>query len=416
MNAEKKQKNGGLLIALASLVYFTSYLTRLNFGAVLVEFLGATGLSSDIGGLIGSALFFSYGFGQLISGFLGDRLPPQYIILGGIVTTAVCNFLFPFLAQPWMFIAVWGINGLAQAMFWPPLVRILAANFAGERYATATSAVITVSQVTNILIYLVVPAAILTLGWHYVFYIPAAVAVAVGIVWAVLYAPAVRACKTPDTGKQEVSAEQKADVPKTKEPLLPLLFSCGMPLILLAIASQGFLRDGITTWLPTALTELYAMEEASSILMSVLLPIFGILTIYAVSFLYRRILRNEVRGAALFFFIGAVSSVLLYFTFGVGAAFMVVFSSLLTGLMHGINLLLISYIPGRFAARGTVSTVSGITNAATYIGSTLSSYLFAVLASNIGWQNTILFWGAVCLLGMFACVFAVRRWDHFCKN
>jgi chromate transport protein ChrA len=55
-------------------------------------------------------------------------------------------------------------------------------------------------------------------------------------------------------------------------------------------------------------------------------------------------------------------------------------------------------------------------NAATYIGSTLSSYLFAVLASNIGWQNTILFWGAVCLLGMFACVFAVRRWDRFCNN
>ena len=93
MNTEKKKRTGGALIALASLVYFTSYLTRLNFGAVLVEFLGETGLSPDIGGLIGSALFFAYGAGQLISGFLGDRLPPQHIILGGIAVSAVCNFL-----------------------------------------------------------------------------------------------------------------------------------------------------------------------------------------------------------------------------------------------------------------------------------------------------------------------------------
>ena len=93
MRAEKNVRSGGrLLVTLACLVYFTSYLTRLNFGAVLVEFLNATDLSPDIGGLIGSALFFSYGFGQLISGFLGDRLPPERIITVGIGTTVVCNF------------------------------------------------------------------------------------------------------------------------------------------------------------------------------------------------------------------------------------------------------------------------------------------------------------------------------------
>lgn len=407
---QRGKKSGTLLIALASLVYFTSYLTRLNFGAVLVEFLSATGLSPEVGGLIGSALFFSYGFGQLISGFLGDRLPPQYIILGGIGITAVCNALFPLLTAPVAFIAVWAVNGLAQAMFWPPLVRILAANFSHERYATASSVVITVSQMTNILIYLVVPAAILTLGWQYVFYIPAAVAVLVGIVWAVFYRPAIRACEKTD-------AEIPAPVmQKTKEPLFPLLLSCGMPFILVAIAAQGFLRDGITTWMPTALKELYGMEEAASILMSVMLPIFGILTIYGVTYLYRRLLRNEVRGAAIFFACGVAVSLLLYLTFDLGAASMVIFASLLTGLMHGINLMLISYIPGRFASCGTVSTVSGITNACTYIGSTLSSYLFAVLAAHIGWGNTVLCWGAVCLLGLLLCLLALRRWTAFTTN
>lgn len=416
MSAEKNVRSGGkLLVALACLVYFTSYLTRLNFGAVLVEFLNATGLSEDIGGLIGSALFFSYGFGQLVSGFLGDRLPPERIILVGICTTAVCNVLFPFLPEGWMFVVIWAVNGLAQAMFWPPLIRILAANFKGEGYAAAASAVITVSQLTNIAIYLAVPAAIVTLGWRYVFFIPAAVAVAVGVVWVIFYAPAVSACKRQNASETDAKTE-KGTPENTKEPLLPLLLSCGMPLILVAIASQGFLRDGITTWMPSVLTALYGLGEASSILMSVMLPIFGILAIYGVAFLYRRFLRNEVIGAAIFFLTGAVCSVLLYFTFGVGAAFMVVFGSLLVGLMHGINLLLISYIPGRFASRGIVSTVSGITNAATYIGSTLSSYLFAVLAQNIGWSYTILFWAGVCLLGALACFFALRRWNRFVKN
>lgn len=83
-----------LLVALACAVYFTSYITRLDFNAALANIVENTAMTKSQAGLIGTALFFSYGFGQVVSGFLGDKVKPQLLILIGFVVTILCNGLF----------------------------------------------------------------------------------------------------------------------------------------------------------------------------------------------------------------------------------------------------------------------------------------------------------------------------------
>ena len=44
----------------------------------------------------GSAV--TYGFGQIVSGVLGDKFSPKKLICGGLITTAAMNFLIPVVA------------------------------------------------------------------------------------------------------------------------------------------------------------------------------------------------------------------------------------------------------------------------------------------------------------------------------
>ena len=127
VNKLTDKKSIRMLSILGWLVYFSSYITRLNFGAVLVEFLQAEGITKTAAAPITTALFITYGAGQLLSGYLGDRISPRLLIFGGLLVASVCNIIMPFVspAIPIMTI-VWGINGIAQAMMWPPLVKLMA--------------------------------------------------------------------------------------------------------------------------------------------------------------------------------------------------------------------------------------------------------------------------------------------------
>jgi len=75
-----KLSEGGIVVALCCAVYFISYLARLDYSAVMAEMIARNVLDKEGAGLIGTALFFAYGAGQLVSGYLGDKIKPQYII------------------------------------------------------------------------------------------------------------------------------------------------------------------------------------------------------------------------------------------------------------------------------------------------------------------------------------------------
>jgi OPA family glycerol-3-phosphate transporter-like MFS transporter len=81
--------------------------------------------------------------------------------------------------------------------------------------------------------------------------------------------------------------------------------------------------------------------------------------------------------------------------------------------MHGINLMLITVVPKRFAKSGKVATYSGILNACTYVGAAISSYGFAALAESFGWSFTILTWVIIAALGAVVCFLTVPLWRRF---
>ena len=96
-----------------------------------------------------------------------------------------------------------------------------------------------------------------------------------------------------------------------------------------------------------------------------------------------------------------------------GAFVSVGLCALLTGCMHGVNLILICVLPAYFQRFGRVSLFSGLLNACTYAGSALSAYGFAAAAELAGWEAVIASWPAVALLGMLACLLCAGPWRRF---
>ena len=119
------------------LLYTISYVTRINYGAVISEIVKAEGMLKSDASLALTTSAITYGIGQLLSGFLGDKINPKKLIFFGLLLTISMNLLLPFCGSAYAMSAAWGVNGIAQAFMWPPLVKIMTSLFTSEDYTKA---------------------------------------------------------------------------------------------------------------------------------------------------------------------------------------------------------------------------------------------------------------------------------------
>ena len=76
---------------------------------------------------------------------------------------------------------------------------------------------------------------------------------------------------------------------------------------------------------------------------------------------------------------------------------------------HAVNFLLICLVPKRFEKYGRFSLVTGLINSCTYVGAALSTYGFAAVSENYGWNVTLCLWGVIALLGLICCFAALKK-------
>ena len=269
----KAYKNGYTkkgIIALCSLVYFVSYFSRKDFAAVMAGMITDGAVDRANAGLIGTMLFIFYGVGQLLSGYLGDKIKPNYLIVIGLSSTAVCNALMPLIPEG-MMIVVWGVNGLAQAMLWPPIVKILSTYLDHKTFVTANLVVTSAAHVATILLYVFVPLCLTFMSWEMVFF-TASVLAACSIVIFVTALGVILPKNTEEmsTDNGEARTETSIDKVHESENLMSALKRSGVVTVFICIIVCGFLRDGIESWLPTLYSEAFDRDVSESTLLSII--------------------------------------------------------------------------------------------------------------------------------------------------
>ena len=393
---EKHSKNNRVpsIVLLCAFVYLISYLGRLSFAAVTVDMIENDGFDKTLLAIPLTAISVTYGFGQLLFGYLGDKLSPEKMIFCGLLLTSGMNLSIPFtyFSVPIMTV-MWSINGFAQAMMWPPIVKILTPHLSPQVYRKNIFLIGWGSSLGTIIVYLFAPVAISVTSWRSVFFFSSVLALIVSIIWICSIYKSEAAAAAAYKNKTEVKA-----VLDKPEPFKG--FAVGLLLIIVAaVAMQGVLRDGIATWMPTYITEVFKVESTISILTGVALPAFSMVTIWASAIIYRRCIRNESLCAAFFFVLCTLSVGVLTFASSASAVLSVSMLMVANAATHGVNMMYTSMVVPNFARYGKTSFVTGLINSATYVGSALSTFGVAFIAECFGWGGTMVSWLIVSVVG-----------------
>ena len=413
---ERKKYSARAIVILCTVAYFASYFSRKTFAVVMVNMLDSGAVERDIAGLIGTALFIFYGAGQLVSGYMGDKFSPKYLMFSGLMISAVCNLLLPIVPNQYLMIPVWAVNGFAQALLWPPIVRILSDSLSHEKYVTANLIVTCGAHVSTIVLYLYAPICIKLWSYKAVFFSSTIFCVVAGVIFLT--------CMCIVLGKKEKGNIVPVASPKkelVEGSVWQVFKKSGILPLFICIVVMGFMRDGIESWLPTLYSEAFGRDSSESILVSVALPIFSIISLFLVRIIHKgKVFNNESRGAGILFALSIVLCIPFACLIGVSHTVARVICLLLAGIisacMHSSNFLLISCMPGRFAGTGKASTVGGFCNACTYVGASISMYGIALISEKFGWTATILSWIAILVIGVAFALIAFKKYTKFLEK
>lgn len=389
------------MTVLFTVLYMVSYLTRINYGAVISELVEAEGLQKSAASLALTASAVTYGVGQLISGFLGDRLNPKKLIFSGLIVTMLMNMAIPFCGNTRQMAAAWAVNGLAQAFMWPPLVKLMTSLFTESDYKKSCTYVSWGASIGTILVYALSPLCIHFAGWKSVFALSAGCAAVMAAVWLK---------KCPNICGESAKAQENSHSHMTWKTAVIIA------VIMLAIALQGVLRDGVTTWMPSYISETFNLSNKTAILTGVILPIFSIATLQFVSWIYRKYVKNELLLAGIWFAVGFAAAAALYFTSGASAAVSVMLAAILEGSMHGVNIMMTCMVPPYFGKYGKISFISGTLNFCTYVGSAVSGVGLAAVSERYEWSGTLILWSAIAFAGLLICFGICGVWNKLKKN
>lgn len=398
------KKQATKLTLLCCLVYFSSYITRLDYAAVLVEIVQDLQIAKTTAGIAVTGSFITYGAGMLIFGVMGDRIKPRTMITVGLLGTSTINLCMGLLPNIYVMIAIWCFNGFFQAMLWPPVTRTLTENLGESAAREAIAKVIQAAQIATLSIYILSPLAIRLSSWRTVFLCAAVV----GFVAVALWYPStanIRQSRPAAPAAKEQPAVQRASVGR-------LVMAAGLIPMMIAIVLMGMLRDGLQTWMPTYVCEVFGLSTETSILLTSLLPVLSMLAI-AVSTRLFRTNGDETVTASILFGLSFVCAAVMAAIFPGPATLGVLLFALLAGSMHGVNQMIICFTPTRFEAYGRVSTFSGLLNCFVYVGAAISTYGFAGFSEAFGWRNTMFLWMGIALLGTVFCLLCIRKWRAF---
>lgn len=408
-----KDRCDAWLVVLCCATYFISYLTRKGYDASILAICESTGMARSAAGLASTAAVALYGSGQFVTGFLADRFDARRIILCALLVTAACNAAMPFaVGHLALMVPIWAVNGFSQAMFWPPLVKIVADTLSPSRFQRAVFWISVTANIAIFAVFLLVSGCIKYAGWRASFAIVTTLALAMAMLWRMAIG---RLTATGTRPRQENKKDSGAsrDESSARKPLRGLLGASGMFFVMGAIACQGIMRDGIEVWSPSIVSDLYGLSASDAVFSVALLPAFAVVSMTAARWL-RRCIRDELLAALVLFGVGLAGAAALLATNGATLAFGLPVLAVLSASMHGVNLLLIAELPGRFSASGRVGTISGILNAFTYVGAALSIYGFAAIHERFaGWRPVFGLWIGVLVLAVLLLFFALRRWRSF---
>ncbi|NLZ55133.1 MAG: hypothetical protein GX900_00485 [Clostridiaceae bacterium] len=153
----------------------------------------------------------------------------------------------------------------------------------------------------------------------------------------------------------------------------------------------------------------------SNILLPLLLPLFNII-ITSVSLALARRIRNEIKSIMILGIFCALSAGFLHLFLDRSVVLTITLLILVAGFTNSMNVIGTVNVPARYHSINRVSSISGVTNSAVYIGSAVSVWGIAKLSVDLGWHFTTAMWFYLALGLTVIAALAIRIWTAFIRK
>ncbi|HPB17855.1 MAG TPA: MFS transporter [Clostridia bacterium] len=406
------EKSAKKLTMLCWFSYMINYLARYGFSTSMSEMVADGIFDITFAGAVGTAFLAAYGTGQLVNGLIGDKIHPKFMIFIGLVGSAVMNILVGLSSNAVLIIILWCLNGYFCSMLWAPLVRCFSDFLLKKQQVKAGTSISASIPIGNILSYLIASFFLKTMSWRMVFIFSGVIVIAMSFVWLLGmsslkdYLNAVKVEKVKEIQKDIVSVK----APVSGKRLMPLLIATGLVFTIIGIFFNGILKDGVTLWVPTYVSQFFGTDASVASLVTIILPLFNLVGAYLAVRLFKKVLKNEMLTATVMFMISVVSLTFLFFFGRYSMILAVVMLALTTASMLGANTMFLTFIPLNFSNVGRASSVTGFLDACSYLASAVSGVTIGVVAKTYGWDTTVITWIAVAFLGASVSFFGIKAW------
>lgn len=384
MISSLNNKKSNFLIFLCWAAYTVAYVGRLNYNASMVEILSQTGTTKEAAGTVSSFFFFAYGAGQLINGLLCKKYNTRYSVTVALTASCIINLSMTFCHGIDSMKYLWLLNGIFQSILWSSLIKTLSDNLADSKLSKAVMVMsTTVASGTFASYGLAALFSYLGLSWTTIFYVASVLVGAVAVLWFI----------GMSTVKKE-KAEKEAAKRKAKSNLsFTPVFIISIAVILISAVSNGFIKDGITTWVPSILKEEFGVPSSLSIIVTLLLPILSIFGTSLVNALHKK-QKDENALNSIFYFVTIIFTLLIILTLNLKSVplTLILFGGIAC-LMAAVNNVITSIVPLYSRDKIDSGFSAGLLNTFCYIGSTSATSLLGKIADTKGWNEVF-----VCIL------------------
>ena len=388
--------------------YIFTYPGRFGFGAAIAAISLAEGYTAAELGLVASALFAAYGVGQMFGGVLGDRCSPSALVSIGFFGCAGANLMMALSGSLGVMMAAWILNGLFCSLIWAPLVRMLTLVIPGDMLNKAMLNMQYCTAVGNVLSFLLVALMTALCPWRATFFVIAALVLCAGVVWTWTLRR-FRPQREPATVSVRAPVRAAAAGQDAKDAFL----KSGFIFILLLTLYMGFLKDGIQTWVPKAITDIFGTTPALSVFLTAALPLINTIGVFAVKLMQRWKKDEDLLYTAILFGSAGVILALVAALLEVSAVLTVALFSLASAGVFGISTALTYLLPVKFARYGRSSTVAGLSNAFTYLGSAFSGVGIGLVVGGASWTVVCLLLCGLCAVGVVLSLLIRPAWNRF---
>ncbi len=386
-------KKSNFLIFLCWAAYTVAYVGRLNYNASMVEILSQMGTTKEAAGTVSSFFFFAYGAGQLINGLLSKKYNTKYSVTVALAASCIINLAMTFCQGIDSMKYLWFLNGAFQSILWSSLIKTLSDNLADSRLSKAVMVMsTTVASGTFSAYGLAALFSYLGLDWTTIFYVASVLVGAVAVLWFI----GMSTVKNEKIEKEVAERKVKSSLSFTP------IFIISIAVILISAISNGFIKDGITTWVPSILKEEFGVPSSLSIIVTLLLPVLSIFGTSLVNVLHKK-QKDENALNGIFYFVTIIFTVLIILTLNLKS---VPLTLMLFGgiacLMSAVNNVITSVVPLYSRDKIDSGFSAGLLNTFCYIGSTLATSMLGKIADTKGWNDVF-----VCILIFTAVSFAL---------